>query len=63
VFFFLQFAMLTVQVYWVCELSSAGWKQIPGSVCILPKVVPISQVVSEPSPSFVTLPVYSSARP
>jgi len=48
VFFFLQFAMLTAQVYWVCELSHVGWKQIPGSVCVLPQVVPISQVVSKP---------------
>jgi len=62
VFFFLQFAMLTVQVYWVCELSYAGWKHIPGSVCVLPEVVPISQVVSKPPSSFAPLPVCSSTR-
>ena len=61
VFFFLQFVMLTVQVYWVCELSYAQWKQIPGSVCVLPKVVPISQVVSKPPPPLVPLPVCLSA--
>ena len=60
--FVLQFAMLIVQAYWVCELTHTGWKQIQGSTCILPRVVPISQVVST-SPCSLTLPlVYSSAR-
>ena len=62
VFFFLQFAMLTVQVYWVCELSYAGWKHTPGSVCVLPEVVPISQVVSKSPPSLALLPVCSSTQ-
>ena len=52
-FFVLQFIMLIVQAYWVCELTYTGWKQIPGSICVLPEVVPITQVVSKsPLPSY-----------
>ena len=61
-FFVLQFAMLIVQAYWVCEVTHTGWKQIPGSMCVLPDVVPISQVVSEPPHSLITLSVRSSVR-
>ncbi|KAF9647392.1 hypothetical protein BDM02DRAFT_3117085 [Thelephora ganbajun] len=46
VFFALQFAMLTAQMFWVCELTNTGWKKVPGSICIVPQVVPISLVVS-----------------
>lgn len=47
VFFVLQFAMLITQMFWVCELTYTGWKQIPGSICLVPPVVPISLVISE----------------
>lgn len=56
-FFFLQFAVLTVQFFWVCELTDTGWKQIPGAICLVPRVVPISLVVSKLSPSLVLLSV------
>ena len=52
VFFFLQFAVLTTQMFWVCELTHTEWKQIPGAICIVPPVVPISLVVSG-SPLFL----------
>ena len=55
VFFVLQFIMLILQAYWVCELAYTGWKQVSGSMCVLPKVVPISQVVSKLLPPLVTL--------
>ena len=59
VFFVLQFAMSITQAYWVCELAYTGWKQIPESMCILPEVVLISQVVSKLLPSLVTLSICS----
>ncbi|KAF9647432.1 hypothetical protein BDM02DRAFT_3248193, partial [Thelephora ganbajun] len=46
VFFVLQFAMLIAQTFWACELAYTGWKKIPGSVCIVPRSVPISMVVN-----------------
>ena len=48
--FFLLFAMLTAQMFWVCELTYTGWKEIPGSICLVPRVVPISLVVSKLPP-------------
>ena len=55
VLFVLLWAMLVVQAYWVCEITHPGWKQIPGSICVLPEVVPITQVVSKLSlnPSYL----------
>ncbi|KAF9645862.1 hypothetical protein BDM02DRAFT_3119545 [Thelephora ganbajun] len=44
--FVVQYLILTVQAYWVCEITYPGWKQIPGSICILPQAVPITQVVT-----------------
>ena len=38
---------MTGQAFLVCEVIYTGWKQIPGSVCILPRFVPISLVVSK----------------
>ena len=46
VLFFLQFAMLIIQYFWVCDVTDTGWKQIPGAICLVPQVVPISLVVS-----------------
>jgi hypothetical protein len=57
-FFVLQWATLTVQSLWVCELTDNGWKQIPGSICVFPEVVPIFHVVSK-SPHSLPLSVYS----
>jgi len=53
VFFVLMWVMLTVQAYWVCEITQPGWKQVPGSICILPRAVPIAQIISGLLP-FVT---------
>ena len=50
---------MIMQAFVVCELTHTGWKNIPGSVCILPQFVSITLVVSELSPSFGTLPVCS----
>ena len=58
-FFVLEFTYMIMQAFVVCELTHTGWKKIPGSVCILPQFVSITLVVSELSPSFVTLPVCS----
>lgn len=55
VFFVLQFAMLTTQMFWVCELTYAGWKQIPGAICLVPPVVPISLVVTTVISDFILL--------
>jgi len=44
---------MTGQAFLVCEVIYTGWKQIPGSVCILPRFVPISLVVSKLSRSLV----------
>ena len=62
VFFVLQFVMLIMQAYWVCELAHTEWKQTPGSMCVLPKVVPITQVVSKLLPPLVTPSVCSLPR-
>ena len=48
--------MLVTQLFWVCEITYSGWKQIPGSICLVPPVVPISLVVSK-SPSLTLLPL------
>ena len=54
-FFVLLFAMLVVQLFWVCELTYAGWKEIPGAICLVPPVVPVCLVVSKLSPSLVSV--------
>lgn len=46
-FFVLEFVVMTTQGFLVCEVIHTGWKQIPGSFCILPLFVPISLVVSK----------------
>ena len=54
-FFVLEFVAMTAQAFLVCEVIHTGWKQIPGSVCILPRFVPISLVVSK-LPPYLVLP-------
>ena len=44
---------MTTQAFLVCEVIYTGWKQIPGSFCILPRFVSISLVVSKLSCSLV----------
>ena len=65
VFFVLIWVMLTAQAYWMCEITQPGWKQVPGSICILPRAVPIAQIISELPPfvipSSVCLSVWFSA--
>ena len=48
---------MTGQAFLVCEVIYTGWKQVPGSVCILPRFVPISLVVSKLPRSIVLPPV------
>lgn len=54
--------MLIIQMFWVCELTHTGWKQIPGAICLVPPVVPISLVVST-SPAFLASFVCSLINP
>jgi len=52
-FFFLEFTATIVQPFLVCELTHTEWKQTPGSICLLPRFVPISLAVSKlPHPSY-----------
>jgi len=62
VLFVLMWVMLTVQAYWVCEITQPGWKQVPGSICILPRAVPISQIISELSPFIIPPSICLSVR-
>jgi hypothetical protein len=39
--------VLVLQAFWVCEITYPGWKDIPGSICVLPKAVPITQMISK----------------
>jgi hypothetical protein len=59
--FVLMWAILTVQAYWVCEITQPGWKQVPESICVLPRAVPITQVISKFLPSLVLASVCLSA--
>lgn len=52
--FVLMWAMLTAQAYWVCEITQPGWKQVPESICVLPRAVPIAQIISKLSPFLVS---------
>lgn len=53
VFFVVEFAVMTGQAFLVCEVVHTEWKEIPGSICLLPRFVPISLVISKsPSPPF-----------
>ena len=53
-FFVLRFVVLTTQIFWVCEFTYTGWKEIPGLFCLVPQVVPISLVISKSPPSLAT---------
>jgi len=57
--FVLLFVILTVQMYWVCELTYPGWKEVPGAACVLPEAVAITQVVGRLPPSLAHLSVCS----
>ena len=48
--FVLMWAILIVQVFWECEITRPGWKQIPGSICIFPRSVPIALMISKLPP-------------
>ena len=45
--FVIQYLLLVTQAYWVCEITCPEWKEIPGSICVLPKAVPITQMTSK----------------
>ena len=55
-FFVVLFVVMLAQAYWVCEITYPGWKQIPGSVCVFPRSVPITLVVSKFPPSLAPPP-------
>jgi hypothetical protein len=54
-FFVIQYLIVVVQVYWVCQITVPGWKEVPGSICIFPKAVPVTQLTSESSRALVPL--------
>lgn len=41
-----------VQVFWVCEITSTGWKSEAGTLCVLGNAVAIIQVISKPDIHF-----------
>ena len=51
-FFILEFVVMTGEAFLVCEVIYPGWKQIPESICILPRFVPIFLVVSKLYPTY-----------
>ena len=44
---FFQWALLMVQMFWVCEKGNTSWKDAPFALCPLGPHVAITQVVSE----------------
>jgi len=46
VFFVAQYLILLLQAFWVCEITRPEWKNIPGSICVLPEAVPITQMIT-----------------
>jgi len=48
---FLQWALLVVQLFWVCERGDVSWKQAPFALCPLGLYVAITQVISEYLPA------------
>lgn len=52
-FFLVQYLALTLQAYWVCEITAPGWKDVPGSICVLSEAVPVTQMISKSSCSLV----------
>lgn len=46
IFFFLQWALLIVQMYWVCEKGEDTWKHREYPQCVLGEAIGITQVAS-----------------
>jgi len=44
---FLQWVLLMVQLFWVCEKGDTAWKEAPFALCPIGLRVAITQVVSE----------------
>ena len=44
---FLQWLLLMVQMFWVCEKGDTAWKEAPFALCPLGIRVAITQAVSE----------------
>jgi hypothetical protein len=63
VFFLVQYLVLTLQAYWVCEITAPGWKDVPGSICVLSEAVPVTQMISKSSRFLVPLPVFIESTP
>jgi len=48
---FLQWILLVVQMFWVCERGDTAWKEAPFALCPLGLHVAITQAVSKYSPA------------
>lgn len=62
-FFVVQYLVLLLQGFWICELTCPQWKDIPGSICILPEAVPITQIISMPPRFLVSFSVLIESTP
>lgn len=51
---FLQWVLLMVQMFWVCEKGDTAWKQAPFALCPLGLHVAITQAVSKYIPLFTS---------
>jgi len=52
-FFFLQWIILFVQMFWVCEKGNSSWKEHDYAQCVLGEAVGITQVVTETISDFI----------
>lgn len=61
-FFFAQYLALVLETFWMCEITYPAWKNVPGSICILPEAVPITQIISKLPRPLVPLSVFIKQR-
>jgi hypothetical protein len=47
----------------VCEITVPEWKEVPGSICILPKAVPVTQLTSKSSRALAPLLLFIESTP
>jgi len=45
--------MLTAETFWICRSTQSVWEHLPGSICVVTRIVPISLVVSKLCPPFI----------
>lgn len=46
-FFVLEWLVLIIQIFWVCEITSTEWKRTEGGLCILGNAVAVTEVLSK----------------